>query len=280
MSIHEQTFELTWPEEPTRVVRGRALRPGGPQKRPLPAVLVLHGFKGFMHWGFFPVFARGLAETGFLAVVFNTAGSGVGEDLVDFSDLASFERDTFSRQLEEVERVRQFVLEGRLGPVQEDAVGMVGHSRGGGVALLHAAAHPLQALVTWAAIDTVERFGDDAVERWRREGHLDIPNLRTGQIMRMGRAMIEDVEANREALDIVAAARRVTAPTLLIHGTHDEAVTPSSLERLGEALPNASTLLLEGAGHTFGAAHPLVEVGPDLERVLAATVGHLLEHLG
>ena len=92
--------------------------------------------------------------------------------------------------------------------------------------------------------------------------------------------MLEDVEANREALDIVAAARRVTAPTLLIHGTHDEAVTPSSLERLGEALPNASTLLLEGAGHTFGAAHPLVEVGPDLERVLAATVGHLLEHLG
>ncbi|MBL6720583.1 MAG: alpha/beta fold hydrolase [Planctomycetes bacterium] len=280
MSIHEQTFELTWPEEPTRVVRGRALRPGGPQKRPLPAVLVLHGFKGFMDWGFFPLFARGLAETGLLAVVFNTAGSGVGEDLVDFSDLASFERDTFSRQLEEVERVRQFVLEGRLGPVQEDAVGMVGHSRGGGVALLHAAAHPLQALVTWAAIDTVERFGDDAVERWRREGHLDIPNLRTGQIMRMGRAMLEDVEANREALDIVAAARRVTAPTLLIHGTHDEAVTPSSLERLGEALPNASTLLLEGAGHTFGAAHPLVEVGPDLERVLAATVGHLLEHLG
>ncbi|MDA0947317.1 MAG: alpha/beta fold hydrolase [Planctomycetota bacterium] len=280
MSIHEQTFELTWPEEPTRVVRGRALRPGGTQKRPLPAVLVLHGFKGFMDWGFFPLFARGLAETGFLAVVFNTAGSGVGEDLVDFSDLASFERDTFSRQLEEVERVRQFVLEGRLGPVQEDAVGMVGHSRGGGVALLHAAAHPLQALVTWAAIDTVERFGDDAVERWRREGHLDIPNLRTGQIMRMGRAMLEDVEANREALDIVAAARRVTAPTLLIHGTHDEAVTPSSLERLGEALPNASTLLLEGAGHTFGAAHPLVEVGPDLERVLAATVGHLLEHLG
>jgi pimeloyl-ACP methyl ester carboxylesterase len=280
MSIHEQTFELTWPDEPTRVVRGRALRPGGPQKRPLPAVLVLHGFKGFMDWGFFPLFARGLAETGFLAVVFNTAGSGVGEDLVDFSDLASFERDTFSRQLEEVERVRQFVLEGRMGPVREDALGMVGHSRGAGVALLHAAAHPLQALVTWAAIDTVERFGEDAVERWRRDGHLDIPNLRTGQIMRMGRAMLEDVEANREAFDIVAAAQRVTAPTLLIHGTDDEAVAPSSLERLGAAVPDARTLLLEGAGHTFGAAHPLTEVGPDLERVLAATVGHLLEHLG
>lgn len=280
MSIHEQTFELAWPDEPTRVVRGRALRPGGPQKRPLPAVLVLHGFKGFMDWGFFPLFARGLAESGFLAVVFNAAGSGVGEDLVDFSDLASFERDTFSRQLEEVERVRRFVLEGRLGPVREDALGLVGHSRGGGVALLHAAAHPVQALVTWAAIDTVERFGEDAVERWRRDGYLDIPNLRTGQVMRMGRAMLEDVEANREALDIVAAARRVTAPTLLIHGTQDEAVSPASLERLSEAVPSAHTLLLEGAGHTFGAAHPLTEVGPDLERVLAATVGHLLEHLG
>ena len=70
MSVHQQTFELTWPDESERVVRGRAMRPGGPQKRPLPAVLILHGFKGFMDWGFFPLFQRGLAESGFLAVSF------------------------------------------------------------------------------------------------------------------------------------------------------------------------------------------------------------------
>ncbi len=279
MSVHQQTFELTWSDEPERVVRGRAMRPGGPQKRPLPAVLILHGFKGFMDWGFFPLFQRGLAESGFLAVSFNAAGSGVGADGVDFSDLASFERDTFTRQLEEVERVHQHVLDGRLGPVRKDAIGLVGHSRGGGVGILHAARHPVQALVTWAAIDTVERFGEDAVERWRRDGYLDIPNLRTGQVMRMGRAMLEDVEANRERLDVLAAAATLEAPALFIHGTSDEAVAPSGLERLAAACPAAETLLLEGAGHTFGAAHPLTEVGPDLERVLAATVGHLVTHL-
>ena len=44
---------------------------------------------------------------------------------------------------------------GELGVAPPTTVGLVGHSRGGGVAVLQAARDPrVQALVTWAAIST------------------------------------------------------------------------------------------------------------------------------
>lgn len=279
MTVDDEEFELIYEGEPDRVVRGVVSRPGRKGKKAAPAVLILHGFKGFMDWGFIPLLARGLAETGFTAVRFNTSGSGVGADGVDFSDLGAFERDTFSRQLEDVERVHQHLLSGALGKVDPGAIGMVGHSRGGGVALLHAAHHPVRALVTWAAIDSVMRFESSTVERWRADGFLDIPNARTGQIMRMGSAMLDDVEQNEEALDILAAVRQFTGAALLLHGGADEAVDVSAVERIHGAMPQAECEIRPEAGHTFGATHPLSGVPPDLEWLLARTLGHMLTHL-
>ncbi len=62
-----------------------------------PAVVICHGFKGFMEWAFFPYLAHLLAERGFVAVRFNLSGSGQlpGEDRV--SDLAAFRSNTRGR---------------------------------------------------------------------------------------------------------------------------------------------------------------------------------------
>lgn len=278
--VEEEKFELTYQDEHGRAIRGVVSRPTGTRDDQAPAVLILHGFKGFMDWGFFPLLACGLAETGFTAVRFNTSGSGVGADGLDFSDLGAFERDTFSRQLEDVERVHKHLLSGALGGVDVNRIGMVGHSRGGGMALLHAARFPVQALVTWAAIDSVTNsFDESTVESWRRDGFLDIPNTRTGQIMRVGSAMLKDVEENSEDLDILSAAKKIEAATLVLHGSADQAVDPGAADRIREVMPNVEHEIKSGTGHTFGAMHPLDGVAPELEWLLARTLGHLLTHL-
>ena len=46
---------------------------------PGPAVVVLHGFKGFKDWGMFPVFSERLARAGVTAVTPNLSGSGVDD---------------------------------------------------------------------------------------------------------------------------------------------------------------------------------------------------------
>ncbi|MCA9001809.1 MAG: prolyl oligopeptidase family serine peptidase, partial [Planctomycetes bacterium] len=174
-------------------------------------------------------------EGGIATVRFNTSGSGVGEDLVDFSDLKAFEKDTYSRQLEDVARVRAAIDAGDLGPLDPNRGVILGHSRGGGIAVLHAADHPYQGLITWAAIDNVVRFDEATTNKWREDGYLDIPNTRTGQVMRIGIDAVHDVDENLERLNILEAAKRVTAPSLVIHGSLDESVSMDCSERLADA---------------------------------------------
>lgn len=276
--MNETRFDLFYDDEPGRVIRGRVSCDAGDTELQ-PWVMCLHGFKGFMDWGFFPLLSRGLNESGIACVRFNTSGSGVGEDLEDFSDLPAFEKDTYSRQLEDVTRVRQAIIAGELGPLDPDRGVLMGHSRGGGVAVLHAAEHAYQGLVTWAAIDDVVRFDEETTKTWREVGYLDIPNARTGQNMRLGLDIVHDVDQNLAKLDILEAATRIETPTLVLHGSLDEAVSMDCSERIAEAIPGGEIHIIEGTGHTFGANHPLVEISQSLGIVLSSTMGHVVKCL-
>ena len=44
-----------------------------------PAIVVVHGWKGFKDWGMFPPLAERLARAGFATVTFNLSGSGVDD---------------------------------------------------------------------------------------------------------------------------------------------------------------------------------------------------------
>lgn len=258
---------------------------------PLPVVVVCHGFKGFMEWGFFPPLAELLAERGFAVVRFNFSGAGQrpGEDRV--SDLAAFRDNTYSREQEDLGVVLDalpWIARDAGIQIDLDRVGLLGHSRGGGAAVL-AAGHPergakIAALVTWAAIAHVDRIGDqEAKERWRREGEYVIKNGRTGQELPLGVGLLDDVEQNREALDIQGAAARVRCPWLILHGDEDGSVPVSEARTLASAAlneqPDDALLILGGAGHTFGAVHPFAGPTPHLITAMNATQSWLRRHL-
>ena len=243
-----------------------------------PAVVICHGFKGFMEWGFFPHLAALLAERGFVAVRFNVSGSGMrpGEDRV--ADPDAFRADTHSRELAEVLAVLAAVRDGaapfssaRIDPAR---IGLFGHSRGGANALLASAASPVRALVTWAAISDFDRYTAEQKEAWRRDGELPVVNARTGQPLALGLGLLEDIEAHRTELDVLAAASRRSAPWLIVHGEDDESVPAAEARRLAEASRSgnpAELLLVPGANHTFGARHPFAGPNPRLIQALNAT---------
>jgi dienelactone hydrolase len=132
----------------------------GPPVRtsPQPAVLVIHGFKGFKDWGMFPPLAVRLARAGLSAVSFNLSGSGV-DDAGEFAFPEKFGHNTFSAELHDIEIVLDALLAGSLGVAPPTSVGLFGHSRGGGMAILCAAGNPkIGAMVTWSAISTVDRW--------------------------------------------------------------------------------------------------------------------------
>ncbi len=250
---------------------------------PRPAVVVMHGFKGFKDWGMFPPLAERLAQSGFTAVSFNASGSGVDES-GEFVWPERFGRNTFTAELTDLATVVDALAGGRLGAVAPTAIGLVGHSRGGGIAVLQAARDPrVRALVTWAAISRVERWTDSAeLAQWRERGQIDVLNARTGQVLPLYVEVLEDVEQNKSGtLDILSAAAQLSVPWLLIHGTADSSVPMEEAERLERAARSASfcALHLDGSGHTFGAVHPWKGSTPELGRVFDATVAWLSRHL-
>jgi dipeptidyl aminopeptidase/acylaminoacyl peptidase len=256
------------------------VRAGG-RISPRPAVLILHGFKGFKDWGMFPPFAERLAQAGFTAISPNLSGSGV-DDAGEFSLPDRFGHNTFSAELEDVTRILDSLVVGEFGLPAPSAVGIVGHSRGGGIAVLQAARDPrVRALVTWSAISRVERWTADQRAAWRSTGRTDVKNARTGEILPLYTDVLDDIEQNAERLNIAAAAARITIPWLIIHGTEDESVGFSEAESLKAVSSRKRTRLLpiERGGHTFGATHPWRASTPQLDTVFDATVEWVASHL-
>ncbi|MGQ0723415.1 MAG: alpha/beta hydrolase family protein [Candidatus Eiseniibacteriota bacterium] len=248
-----------------------------------PVVVILHGFKGFKDWGMFPPTARKLAERGLATVAMNASRNGVADRLEEFTDLPSFARNTPRREVGDVHRVIEGIRSGELGEgLDPRRIGLLGHSRGGGVVLLAAAAEPaVRSVVTWASISTFLRYTDRAMAEWRRAGRLDVPNARTGQLMWLDRSVLEDLEARRAEYDLEAAAGRLRAPLLAVHGEQDEAVEPADSERLVRwaASPEKRLLVIPKTGHTFGAAHPWNGGSPAWERAVLETGDWFLRSL-
>jgi dienelactone hydrolase len=223
-----------------------------------PAVLVLHGFKGFKDWGMFPPLADRLARAGFTAVTFNLSGSGV-DDAGEFTLPDQFRRATFSGDLGDVSAVLDAAAAGRLEFPPPTSLGLLGHSRGGGLGVLTAAADVrIAALVTWGAISHVHRWSPEEISAWRARGQIDVVNTRTGQVLAIATDVLDDIERNGAAsLDIRAAAGRLAAPWLILHGASDLSVPVAEARALhASGQLRAELRVLPGAGHTFDTVHP------------------------
>jgi dienelactone hydrolase len=243
-----------------------------------PVVIILPGFKGFKDWGMFPPTGRLLAERGLASVCVNTSRNGV-RSADQFDDLEGFARNTPGRERGDVEIVIEAVRAGELGAELDGSrIAILGHSRGGGVALLVAARDPsVRAVVTWASIATFYRYTERAWSEWRSKGRLDVPNQRTGQMLWLDREVLEDLDGRREEYDLERAARCIRVPCLFVHGEQDEAVDVEDARRLFAwcGAREKEILLVPGTGHTFGAVHPWAGPSAAWELVIDATAAWL-----
>jgi len=265
-------FVLT--DAPHGHLRGDVYLPA--DSRGAPVLIGCHGFKGFKDWGFWPETARRLRDAGSVVVVYNASGSGIGEDLENFTETGGFEHNTISKELDDLGRILDAVFSRELNLRGADArrLGVLGHSRGGGVAVVRARRDPrIRSLATWAGVSTFRRFGADEVAEWRQRGLAQVVNARTGQIFRLATDFLDDLDRHGDAYEPREAVRGLQAPLLLVHGTRDETVAPEEAEVLHRAAtPGLARLsLIPGTGHTFGAKHPFEGATPEFNQALETT---------
>lgn len=248
-------------------------------KENLPLVIFVHGFKGFKDWGGFPYMLEKLAEEDIFAAGFNFSYNGVGEkedELVHFTRLELFAKNTFSRELDDLGSIIDFFDENRDKYNYDfNTLTLIGHSRGGGCVILKTSQDKrVKKLITLASISYYDRYTDRKKNEWKEKGYIEEPNSRTGQIMRMDLSLLEDIENNKERLDIQAAMKRIDVPVLILHGEQDLSVDYSHADMLYTASNKDKTKyeLIEKTGHTFGIMHPFEGTTKAFEDVITKSI--------
>lgn len=280
--MSSRPFTLDTSQE--RTLHGIADLPEEPGPR--PAVVVCHGFKGFMDWGFFPHLAELLRCRGFTVVRFNFSGAGMRPGDERVTDPDAFRDNTLRRERQDLLAVLAAVAAGGIagGRIDPQRLGLLGHSRGGAAVRGAAASEEwrqrLRGLVTWNGIGRLDRFGPQQMEEWRRRGEMEVVNARTGQRLALGPELLAEIEEGSPDLDPLAAAARRLAPWLIVHGEADESVPAAEGRQLAAAAAApAELLIVPGGSHTFGARHPFAGPTPALIQALNATQSWFRRHL-
>lgn len=236
-------------------------------------VVFVHGYKGFKDWGAWNLVDFEFTYAGFGFAKFNLSHNG-GNHLYakDFPDLEAFSKNTYTK---EVHDIRLFLDHLDTLELPEHSIHFIGHSRGGGVALIAASENDrISSICTWASICDIEkRFPKgEELDTWKREGERHELNTRTQQEMPIAFSMYEDFVQNKVRLNIEAACKKLSIPRLVIHGSADEAVSIEEGRKLSEWL-QVPLFEIPGANHTFGAVHPFSEykLPPDLKMVVKLT---------
>jgi dipeptidyl aminopeptidase/acylaminoacyl peptidase len=283
--IVERVFQLTTP-------RGAELygdirwKKNGPEELDArrPVIIVCHGFKAFKDWGPFPAIGRFFAEAGFVSIVFNFSHNGIGKDFRKFTEQKKFSINSFKIELEDVETILEAITEEGLNcpAIKKSMIGIVGHSRGGGIAIIKAHEdRRIKAVAGWSTVAYFNRYTDGQRKRWREKGFVELPSINPLSIFRLSTALLDDLEQNKERLDITRAVERMHKPLLLIHGTADLPVPVAEAEKLYEISDRTMTefISLEGVGHMYGARHPYKKESTAMTHVLELTSSWFHKHL-
>lgn len=240
-------------------------------------LIFVHGFKGFKDWGFGPYIGDYFAKAGFFVIMFNFSHNGIGLNPKEFTELEKFSRNTFSREVKELNEIINAVRLGFFEELDKNCkISICGHSRGGAISLLTASKREdVNAISVWASIATLDRYSKRQKEEWRKKGSFDVLNMRTKQVMNLGVCLLDDIEMNgNSSLNIESAVHNLKKPLLIVHGDQDFAVPIKEAEQLYEWSEKSLTEFYKiyGTGHTFDISHPFSGSNEKFEKLLNQTL--------
>ncbi|MDX1905067.1 MAG: alpha/beta fold hydrolase [Thermonemataceae bacterium] len=232
---------------------------------PKPLVVFIHGFKGFKDWGHFNLIADNFARQGFIFVKINLSHNGTSpQDKKNITDTESFGKQTYTKDLQDVADVLDYLLSENYifrASTNLDEIYLIGHSRGGAVAILAALEDKrIKKIATWASVcRSAFLFNKDNLDELDEKGVFFVENARTKQKLPIYKEMYDDIMQNYQKFNLEQKIKHLEIPLLLIHGKKDTSVAPESSENLKNWAKNAVLIFIEGADHTFGGKEPYTE---------------------
>lgn len=216
MSTNKVTFLNKYKEKLVGILEGSGKK----------GVIFLHGFTGNKEeWGRFSKISEKLAQDGFLVLRFDFSGNGESE--------GRFEESHYGKETNDALSAIEFMKKQGCA-----SIGLYGHSMGGAVAILAATKTKVNAVAVTAAASLPDpallaQYAHDWVNK-------ELP---------------QDFLENVASTNVMAAARELKVPLLIIHGDKDTIVEVNASKQLyAHANEPKSLVIVAGADHDF--AHP------------------------
>ena len=229
----------------------------------MPVIIFCHGYKGYKDWGCWNLVAKEFATSNLFFIKFNFSyNGGTIQNPIDFPDLNAFGNNTFTHELNDIERVISFVSSNKTFSTNIDLnnIFLIGHSRGGGICAIKASEDKrIKGLVSWASVSNFKiRFSEGSEEflKWKEKGVKYVENKRTKQLMPHFYQFYLDFKKNEKRYNIKTAVKNLKIPFLVVHGDNDNSVLPFEGGDLHSWNKNSKFLNIENGNHTFSSKHP------------------------
>ncbi|CAM1351271.1 alpha/beta hydrolase family protein [Tenacibaculum insulae] len=248
-----------------------------------PIIIFCHGYKGFKDWGAWNLMGESFAKAGFCFVKFNFShNGGTVENPIDFPDLEAFGNNNYTKELDDLNDVLDWVTSYFKGndKINANNINLIGHSRGGGIAIIKASEDSrINKLITLASISDFGKRTTTAgnLKEWENSGVKYVLNGRTKQQMPHYYQFYKDFKTNETRLNIKSAEERLKIPHLIIHGNNDTSILINEAENLHQWNSESEFKIINGADHVFNVKHPWRS--QKLSSELEIVVGIILDFL-
>ena len=227
-----------------------------------PILIFCHGYKGFKDWGAWNLMAETFANAGFFFVKFNFShNGGTAEQPIDFPDLEAFGNNNYSKELDDLGNVIDWVSENSdiKSEIDLNEIYLIGHSRGAGIVLLKSDEDSrVKKVISLAGVsDYKRRFPkNEKLQEWEEKKVYFVKNGRTHQEMPHFYQFFRDFEKNEKRLNIKKATQNLEIPLLIIHGNNDTSVSINEAKNLHKWNSKSMFKIIENSNHVFGTSHP------------------------
>lgn len=237
------------------------------RQAPRGVMLLLHGFLGYKDYGMFPFLADRLAGAGCIVHRFNFSHSGMTNNIEKFERPDLFERDTWNRQVTDVNHVLQAIDVGEL-PGRDLPFAIYGHSRGGVTALFTAGRRFREGhtrlpvgVIPAATPDFTNRFTEEQQAEILQRGYTEVVSNRTRQTLKVGREFLAEQLDDPAGHDLFEHVRAISCPLLILHGSIDPTVPPRCAKSIAEAAgperDDVEVLFIPNGDHVFNTPNPM-----------------------
>lgn len=252
---------------------------GSKEKRPF--VLLLHGFRAFKDWGFFPYFAQQLADAGYFAGTIDFSLNKLIDKEKCLFDMDSFSINTVTQEITEANTLLEFLLNRKYVDNEfienwNGEIYLIGHSLGGALAIMVAGHIPaVTKLVTICSIYDFDIYTERQKNDWLKNGFKKFTDSATNQTFILDVNFLLDRLTYVADKSVTSVVSKLNIPYYIIHTEADATVSPKAATILAESVKNKDLLkmdIIQHGNHLLNVEHPFTKTNPILENIINSVI--------